>query len=233
MWLHNERLQKLGGGFGERLAIGILAGIHHFMLGAHKDKDVLQLLRRVRKERRSLLTGFEAFNVYSITRSQANLPGDIAEVGVYAGASAKLICEAKGDKTLHDFDTFEGLPESTDKDRSVYKHKKHPQYACSLQSVKDYLQDYQDVHFYQGLIPDTARPVEDRTFCFTHFDVDLYESTLACLEFFYPRMTPGGIMLSHDYSLLAGVKTAFTEFLEDKPEDVVELPTTQCLVIKR
>ncbi len=88
MWLHNERLQKLGGGFSERLAIGILAGIHHFMLGAHKDKDVLRLLRRVRKERRSLLTGFEAFNVYSITRSQANLPGDIAEVGVYAGASA-------------------------------------------------------------------------------------------------------------------------------------------------
>jgi O-methyltransferase len=58
------------------------------------------------------------------------------------------------------------------------------------------------------------------------------ESTLACLEFFYPRMIPGGIMLSHDYSILAGVRQAFTEFLTDKPEPVIELPSTQCMVIK-
>ena len=35
----------------------------------------------------------------------------MAEVGVYQGVSAKLICEAKGDKELHLFDTFEGLPD--------------------------------------------------------------------------------------------------------------------------
>jgi hypothetical protein len=40
-------------------------------------------------------------------------------------------------------------------------------------------------------------------------------------------------MLSHDYSVLSGVKQAFTEFLADKPEDLIELPSTQCLVIKR
>jgi hypothetical protein len=45
-------------------------------------------------------------------------------------------------------------------------------------------------------------------------------------------MTPGGIMLSHDYGLLAGVEAAFTEFFADKPEKVFELPTTQCMVIK-
>ncbi len=40
-------------------------------------------------------------------------------------------------------------------------------------------------------------------------------------------------MLSHDYSILAGVRQAFAEFLADKPEDLIELPTTQCMVIKR
>jgi hypothetical protein len=233
MWLHSERLQRLGGGFGERLAVRCIAGVENTALGAHKDKEVMRLLRRVRRERRCLLTGLEAFTVYSITRSVRNLSGDIAEVGVYAGASAKLICEARGDKTLHLFDTFEGLPESSEKDRSVYRGKKKPQYACSLESVSKYLEDFSDVNFYQGLFPATAGPIEDSTFCFVHFDVDLYESTLACLEFFYPRMTPGGILLSHDYSILAGVRTAFDEFIDDKPEDVLELPTTQCMIIKR
>jgi hypothetical protein len=60
----------------------------------------------------------------------------------------------------------------------------------------------------------------------------LYEGTRACLEFFYPRMIPGGIMLSHDYSILSGVRAAFEEFMSDKPEGLIELPTTQCMLTK-
>jgi hypothetical protein len=45
-------------------------------------------------------------------------------------------------------------------------------------------------------------------------------------------MVRGGIVLSHDYSLLAGVRLAFDRFLEDKPEGLIELPTTQCMLVK-
>ncbi len=247
MWLHSERLQRFGGGWGEQLAVEALATLHFLFLGAHKDKDVVKLLRRIRRERKCLLTGFEQFNIYSLTRAQCRLPGDLAEVGVYTGASAKLICEARGavgsahcgvpltgvTKRLHLFDTFAGLPQSSAKDRNVYTNKSKPQYACSLESVQSYLRDYSDLHFYKGLFPDTAEPVRDRSFCFVHLDVDLYQSTLACLQFFYPRLVPGGILISHDYSILSGVKAAFTEFLADKPEALVELPTTQAMIIKR
>lgn len=106
------------------------------------------------------------------------------------------------------------------------------QYACSLESVQKYLSGYPNVSFYKGLFPDTAGPVSNERFSFVHFDVDLYESTLGCLEFFYPRMIPGGIMLSHDYSLLSGVREAFAKFLADKPEGLIELPTTQCMLVK-
>ena len=231
MWLHNERLQRLGGGFGERLAVGVLSAVQLFMLNSHKDKEIVQLLRRVRKERRSLLTAFESFFLFSTARAQQKRPGHMAEVGVYAGASAKLICEARGKAVLHLFDTFEGLPESSAKDRGIYLNKRR-QYACSLESVQAYLQEYPDVHYYQGRFPDTAGPISDCTFSFVHLDVDLYESTLACLKFFYPRLNPGSILLSHDYSLLAGVRAAFDEFLADKPESLIELPTSQCIVVK-
>ena len=36
----------------------------------------------------------------------------------------------------------------------------------------------------------------------------------------------------HDYSVLNGVKTALTEFFADKPEAPIELPSTQCMIIK-
>jgi hypothetical protein len=110
-------------------------------------------------------------------------------------------------------------------------HRPH-QYACSLESVRSYLAAYPGVSYYKGCFPDTAGPVAELRFSFVHFDVDLYEGTRACLEFFYPRMIPGGIMLSHDYSILRGVRQAFQEFMADKPEGLIDLPTTQCMCVK-
>jgi len=50
--------------------------------------------------------------------------GDIAEVGVYQGGSAKLICEARNEnKVLYLFDTFEGLPTPGKFDGSFKKGK--------------------------------------------------------------------------------------------------------------
>jgi hypothetical protein len=63
-------------------------------------------------------------------------------------------------------------------------------------------------------------------------DVDLYESTKQCIEYFWPRLVPGGVLISHDYSILHGVKQAFTEFTAEIQEQVIELPTTQCMLIK-
>lgn len=229
MWMKSKLFQKLGGGALERFGIRIWSKLQMPTLRARKKKDVVELLDKVRKERQSLLTAFEAFLVHSLASAQAKRPGAMAEVGVFAGASAKLICEAKGDKTLHLFDTYEGLPPASEKDAGVHRVN---QYTCSLESVQAYLKGYPDVHFHKGIFPDSTAGLEEKTYSFCHFDVDLYEGTKGCLEYFYPRMIRGGIMLSHDYGLLAGVEKAFQEFFVDKPETIIELPTTQCLVVK-
>src|SRR3989338_3744494 len=46
---------------------------------------------------------------------------------------------------------------------------------------------------------DIAEPIKNKKFSLVHFDVDTYESTKNSIEFFYPRMTRGGVILSHDY----------------------------------
>jgi hypothetical protein len=157
------------------------------------------------------------------------IQGDLAEVGVYQGASAKLICEMRAPgKTLHLFDTFKGLPDPGDHDTGFIAGE----YECSLESVKHYLRKYGNVHFYKGYFPGTAGPVEDRVFSFVNLDVDLYESTRGALEFFYPRLTAGGILLSHDYNTQVGVRRAFDEFFADKPEPIIRLMGSQCMVVK-
>lgn len=212
-----------------KLFFNILCNLELLYLGRYKDEHTIELIRRVRREKESLLTAHDAYIIYALACAQSKLPGDMAEVGVYQGASAKLLCEAKGEKPLHLFDTFEGLPLPEEFERPLLKES---QFASSIEAVESYLDVYRNVYFYKGIFPETSGPISDLKFSFVNLDVDLYRSTLECLEFFYPRMSSGGIILSHDYSVLNGVKRAFDEFFEDKPEQVVDLPSTQCMVLK-
>lgn len=233
----NEKVQRvLGGSFFERVWLWMISKMQFLLLGAHKDKTDVTLLKKIRKERVSMLTAYESYTILSTARSVKDLSGDMAEVGVFAGASAKILCGLKGEKQLFLFDTFAGLPANATEDGNV--HTEH-RYTCSLESVQQYLDDYDNVHFFKGIFPDSANTDEaqevlvDRKYCFVHFDVDLYEGTKACLEYYYPRMVPGGIMLSHDYSLLRGVKQAFDEFVSEIPEGLIEFPSTQCMIVKQ
>lgn len=188
------------------------------------------LIDKIRDERELLISNIEAYQIFIVAKKTVKVSGDMAEVGVYKGGSAKLICEAKGNKALHLFDTFEGLPDLSGADDS--KKFQKGQFRALFESVKDYLQKYPDVYFYKGYFPSTAEPVKNKTFAFVNIDVDIYESTLSCLEFFYPRMNRGGVILSHDYVNAAGVRKAFDDFFESKPEPIIELSGSQCLIVK-
>jgi hypothetical protein len=205
--------------------------IYHFAGSPHqKDTKGIALIKRIKEETEMLLLDQEAYLIYAMVKKTEKIEGDIAEVGVYKGGSSKLI-RAATKKTLHLFDTFEGLPGICAKDDA--KLVQSGEYSAPLESVKNYLADYPDIHFYRGLFPATAEPVKDKRFSFVHLDVDLYESTLNCLKFFYTRMNRGGVIIGHDYPTLGGVKKAFDEFLEDKPEIIIEpFATGQCLIVK-
>jgi O-methyltransferase len=189
---------------------------------------VLDHIRDIRKTILMKMGDNEAYQVYMAATRSTKIEGDMAEVGVFQGGSTKLICEAKGGKMLHVFDTFEGLPDVGHDDKQFSRG----QFNDSLENVKDKLKEFSNVAFYKGLFPQTAGPVKDKRFCFVNLDVDLYQSTKDCLEFFYPRMNKGGIIMSHDYINAAGVRRAFDEFFADKQEPLIELSGTQVLVVK-
>jgi len=201
-------------------------------LSFYKDDKIVNIIKSTKNEVDLAFFPHEAYLVYSIAKSQSEFEGDMAEVGVYQGGSAKLICEAKGKRRLHLFDTCQGLPKVSEKDThfgvSFWKEKQFGN--TSLEAVKSYLSKYENVFFYKGTFPETSNPILNSKFSFVHLDVDLYKSTLDCLEFFYPRLINGGIILSHDYHT-GGVRNAFNEFFKDKKISLIELPGPQCMVI--
>lgn len=213
--------------------LGYLASTIQFkLLSFYKDEKTVNLLKSIKSEVDFAFYPYEAYTVYSIARSQSRLEGDMAEVGVYQGGSAKIICEAKDQKTLHLFDTFAGLPEVSEKDTHFgVKYWKDGEFSnTSEEAVQDYLSKYKNVYLHKGKFPETAELVRNTKFSFVHLDVDLYRSTLDCLEFFYPRLIRGGIILTHDYHT-DGVQSAFKEYFQNKPIPMIELTGSQCLVV--
>jgi len=190
------------------------------------------------------LTKEEVYTLYSGILAVSKLGGAIAEVGVYRGGSAKVICEVKCNKPLYLFDTFEGMPdERISGSLDAWKNGTHT--GTSLEEVRACLNKYPKVHYVQGIFPDcisqyAEEAIEELTFSFVHLDVDLYRSTLDALVFFYRRMVPGGRIVSHNYNLTKrgngmstpGVKAAFKEYFKDREHHIIEIAETQCMVIK-
>lgn len=161
------------------------------------------------------------------------LPGQTAECGVYKGASSWLICEKMKDtgKTHYIFDSFEGLSAPAEIDGH---HWRQGALRAGEEIVKANLSAYPSVRMLKGWIPERFAEVSDEVFCFVHIDVDLYQPTSDSLSFFYPRLVPGGILLCDDYgySTCPGAYKAFNEYMADKPEKIIHVPTGQGFIIK-
>lgn len=104
----------------------------------------------------------EAYLIAAAVHATRNVSGALAEVGVYRGGTARVICESKGDRTLHLFDTFEGLPPPT----AVDIEFERGQYACPLPAVRKFLDGCAGLHFHEGLFPATAAGLENERFSF-------------------------------------------------------------------
>ena len=154
----------------------------------------------------------------------------------YEGASSWLICQANqtrpGQPWHHLFDSFQGLSSPSEHDGS---HWAPGNLACPLAvAERRNLAEFGKTHFYPGWIPERFVDVTDKSFAFVHIDVDLYEPTRLSLEFFYPRIQAGGIILCDDYGFTScpGATRAVDEFLSDKPENMLALPGGGGFLIK-
>jgi O-methyltransferase len=150
------------------------------------------------------------------------IEGSFAELGVYQGQTSRFLHGLAPDRRLYLFDTFAGFPKEDAQAGDDGRFR-----DTSQEAVARFIGDLQNVIFRVGFFPATAAGLEDEQFALVMLDCDLYQSALAGLRFFYPRLVPGGYFFMHDYNSTEsdhGIMRAVSEFLTDKPELVFEIP---------
>ena len=157
------------------------------------------------------------------------VPGDIVELGVYKGNSAKLLAALakRWDREIFLFDTFASFDP---RDFRLQDNEKigiiRAFSDTSLESVKDLIRS-DNVHFVKGYFPDSAVDIKlPERISVAHIDCDLHDPIKAGLELFYPRVSSGGILILHDYSSghWQGAKKAIDSFFSNKPEKPILMP---------
>ncbi len=184
---------------------------------------------------RSLVSKEKLFILYQCMIAISKLNGDLVELGVYKGGSAKflsyLAMKICSHKNLFLLDSFKGLPEINPKYDIL---KKGDFGETNFDTVKAFLRNCNNIEILNGFFSNTLHKLQDKLFCFVHIDVDIYSSITECCEFFYPRMINGGIMIFDDYGCVRtpGAKIAVDNFFKDKIEAPIYLPSGHSIVYR-
>ena len=103
-----------------------------------------------------------------------------------------------------------------------------------IESTKKNLIEFKEnLIFHQGYIPDSLmkKPDPPDTIFYLHIDLNSAKPTESALEFFYPRLVAGGVILFDDYGWDAyeDTKNTIENFFEDKPGLLMKIPTGQAI----
>lgn len=157
---------------------------------------------------------------------EADVPGDFAELGVYRGNSAAVLAHygRLHGRSVFLFDTYEGFSRQ---DLAGIDAGKPRMFAdTSLDLVKRNVGADAAVYV-RGFFPGTVTDdIAGRRFAVVHLDCDLYEPMKAGMEFFFPRLSPGGLLVMHDYAnpYWDGAKRAVDEYVQGIGESLVLIP---------
>jgi O-methyltransferase len=164
-------------------------------------------------------------------------PVYVAECGVYQGSSlvscAKLAKFLRRETRFIGLDTFLGLPplSATDISHSPTPAAlgEKPLFSdTSLEGVIKLAEKHRvakSIELISGLFALTLPKLPERRYIFVNIDCDLYEPHIECLEYFYGRVEPGGIVFFDDYHSVEFpmARAAVDHFMAGRPERLIHL----------
>lgn len=154
-----------------------------------------------------------------------HIPGDFLEAGVCKGGAAIFmralqIAHGASERKTFVVDSFEGVPPSDQPRDSAYglhlEEARFPWLACGEQNVRDHFARYDlldpNVEFVKGWLADSLPRAAIGPLALLRIDVDLYSSTLECLDLLYDKVVAGGFVIVDDYGYLECCRDAVDEF---------------------
>ena len=106
------------------------------------------------------------------------------------------------------------------------------QAGLSPELVRGYFGEFPRVSLCAGWIPRVFMTVPEQNWAFVHLDVTLFEPTLAALEYFYPRLTAGGVVICDGSIFCPGAKKPGTSSAAQRGLPFVVLGNRESILIK-
>jgi O-methyltransferase len=176
----------------------------------------------------------------------AQIKGSVVECGVWRGGMISGIAELLGDsRSYYLFDSFEGLPKVTELDGKAAKEwqedKQGPMYHNNCMAEISYaeqamkLSKVSNYRLVKGWFIETLPKFDsNEEIAILRLDADWYDSTMQCLEFLYPKVVKGGLIILDDYYTWDGCARAVHDYLSkySLPHRIYELDGGNCYIIK-
>jgi hypothetical protein len=174
------------------------------------------------------------------------VPGDFVECGVNAGFMSSAILQSLRWNTVarrfYLIDTFAGpvleqfSPEEVLKQRLTIAEDamQAGAYVTDLERIRANFAEWPNAIPVQGAVPDILPSVRIEAVAFLHIDMNCALPERAALEFFWDRLSPGGVVLLDDYAYRGHEcqREAIDEAARGRDVSVLSLPTGQGLIIR-
>jgi O-methyltransferase len=204
------------------------------------EPDFLELYELCREE---TMTSIERmYALYTATRHAIDrpVPGDFVECGVWRGGSVMLMAltllrYGVTDRVLWLYDTFDGMTAPSVEDvqelsgrpaneilAERQKSLSDPFWGVAPRTVveRNLRQTGYPPHhlrFIEGDVRTTLPPAQPDEIALLRLDTDWYASTRHELEYLYPRLARGGVLIVDDYGYWRGARKATDEYLDSLP----------------
>ena len=166
-----------------------------------RDQAFLHVYRQV--QNRTLVDVYRLWELWTLVEQAAKADGALLEVGVWRGGSGALIARRAEDCGLDSpvflCDTFRGVVKAGERDPH-YRGGEHAD--TSREDVQRFLDKLglSRAVLLPGVFPDeTGDRIADRRFALCHIDVDTYQSAADILDWVWPRLNVGGMVVYDDY----------------------------------
>lgn len=164
----------------------------------------------------------------------ARIPGDVVECGVWRGgsmfaAARALLNRNSTDRQLWLYDTFEGMSEPTTADVDLRGESAagllelhHPEDRAGvwcrsrLEEVEQTMAGSgypaDGIRYVVGKVEETLPTIRPKSIALLRLDTDWYESTRCELEYLFPLLSPGGVLIVDDYGHWQGCRRAVDDY---------------------
>lgn len=168
------------------------------------------------------------------------LPGDFVECGVNTGVFSLAVCEyidfnASG-KNFWLFDTFAGIPESQMSKTEATQRKIDNKglYVDCWDMARANFAPYPKANLIRGMVPETLPQADVDQVCYLSIDMNIAAPERAAIEYFWPKLVPGAVVVLDDYGVRGYEEQQATmnDFASTVGTEILMLPTGQGLLIK-